>query len=1087
MRIIKTTILMAVLFAMSAASLVAKEDEKENKPPFSDSTFSALKFRNIGPAYMSGRIADIAVDQKNPSTWYVAVGSGGVWKTENAGTTWTPIFDKQDVYSIGDVTIDPSNSEIIWVGTGENNGGRHISFGDGIYKSLDGGKSWKNMGLKKSEHISDIIIHPKDSNTVWAAVQGPLWSKGGERGLYKTTDGGKTWKQVLKPDDKWTGVTSLVIDPRDPNKLYAATWSRQRTIATYVGTGPAAGIYRSDDGGENWTKLKKGLPAGNKGKIGLAISPMKPDVIYATIETDNRKGGFYRSANQGASWKKVSDEVGGGTGPHYYQEIFADQHQFDRVYIASNHSKMSDDGGKTWTPLNLDRKHVDDHAMAFHPTDPDFALVGSDGGVYMSHDRMATWRYIANLPLAQFYKIAVDDAKPFYTVYGGTQDNSTQGGPSRTGKTEGIKNKDWFLTLFGDGHQPATEPGNPDIMYSQWQQGNLTRRDLKTKEVVYIKPQPRVGEPAERFNWDAPINVSTHDPKRLYFASQRVWRSDDRGDSWVPISGDLTKNLNRMHQPVMGRTWSVEAGWDLYAMSEFHTIANFSESPVDENILWVGTDDGIIQVSTNGGKTWKKIELDDISGIPENAYVNDIRADLFDPNTVYVALDNHKYGDYKPYLIKSTNLGKSWTSLAKTLPEKHLVWRIVQDHVNKDLMFIGTEFGVFFTVDGGKKWLELKGGIPTISTRDVRIQRRENDLVAGTFGRGIYILDDYSPLRSLDKKALEKDALLFAPSRPVKWFKLDSGHTSSDGNDTFSAKNPEHGATFTYYLKDSLLTEKEKRKKAEKKMVKDKKYPKYPSWETVELENQEAKPAVYLEITDAQGKVINRVKGKTKKGLHRITWDMTYLPQRALTSEKASQQGIMVEPGSYTATLYQRKGSNVKQLASPVGFKLEAIYQPALSGPSSNETRQFNQQLIAADRRFSSSEAVLKDLSKTLKIIRTAISNTPANIAGLEKGYAQILSEVNAINGKMYGLKSRNRMGTKPANISSRLSYAKSASWSTYGPTKQHIEQFGYAKEGMNDVESRIKNLQEKTLPALQKAIVDAGGSWTPGSPMITQ
>lgn len=1084
MNILKPIILVAILAASCTDGLVAKKPEK--KSPFNKGNFSSLKFRSIGPAYMSGRIADIAVDQKNPSTWYTAVGSGGVWKTVNAGTTWTPIFDKQAVYSTGDVTIDPSNSNIIWVGTGENNGGRHISFGDGIYKSLDGGKTWKNMGLKESERISDIIIHPKNSNIVWAAVQGPLWSKGGERGLYKTVDGGKNWEQVLKPDDEWTGVTSLVMDSRNPDKLYAATWSRQRTVATYVGTGPAAGIHRSDDGGKTWTKLKMGLPGGNLGKIGLAISPMKPDVIYATIETDNRKGGFYRSADQGASWKKMSNEVGGGTGPHYYQEIFADQHQFDRVYIASNYSKVSNDGGKTWTPVNVKRKHVDDHAMAFHPTDPDFVLIGSDGGIYMSHDRMATWRFMANLPLTQFYKIAVDDSMPFYMVYGGTQDNSTQRGPSRTNKTEGIKNKDWSLTLFGDGHQPATEPGNPDIVYSQWQQGNLARRDMNTNENVYIKPQPRPGEPAERFNWDAPINVSTHDPKRLYFASQRVWRSDDRGDSWTPISEDLTKNENRLHQPVMGRTWSVEAGWDLYAMSEYHTIANFSESPIDENILWVGTDDGLIQVSSDGGKNWKKIDLSNVKGVPATAYVNDIRADLFDANTVYVALDNHKYGDFKPYLIKSTNLGKSWESLAGTLPEKHLVWRIVQDHVKKDLMFIGTEFGVFFTVDGGKKWLELNGGIPTISTRDVKIQRRENDLVAGTFGRGIYILDDYSPLRNLTEKSMDESALLFAPGRPVKWFIQDYNHSNYDGDDRFAAKNPKHGATFTYYLKDSLLTAKAKRKKAEKEKAKDKEYAKYPSWEVVEAELQEAKPAVYLEIKDDKGQIVNRVKAKTNKGLHRVTWNMTYASQRAMKDKKSYGRGLMAAPGNYTATLYQRVDGVIKELAAPVKFDLEAIYEPSLAGASSNESLEFGKQLIATDRSFSSAEAVVSSASKTLKVIRAAIDKTPGDIAALETQYAAINAEINAIKHKMYGFKSQDKMGTKPANISSRLGYAQSAAWSSYGPTKQHRDQLSYATKGLKEVVSSVKSINETKLPQLQDAIISAGGPWTPGAKLIT-
>ena len=1075
----------AVSIALSCSPTYADKNDKDEI--FSSLTFKAMELRNIGPAYMSGRIADIAIDQNNPSTWYTAVGSGGVWKTTNAGTTWTPIFDDQPVYSIGDVTIAPSNSNIIWVGTGENNGGRHISFGDGVYKSVDGGQTWKNMGLSKSEHVSDIIIHPINPDIVWVSAQGPLWSGGGERGLYKTTDGGETWKQVLTPADKWTGVTSLLIDPRNPDKLYAATWARQRSIGAYVGTNEGAGIHTSNDGGETWTELKTGLPEGNMGKIGMAISPMNPDVIYATIETDNRGGGFYRSADQGASWTKMSDEVGGGTGPHYYQEIFADQHQFDRVYIASNYSKVSDDGGKTWTPINTKRKHVDDHAMAFHPTDPDFVLMGSDGGIYMSHDRMANWRFMANLPLTQFYKVAPDDSTPFYKIYAGAQDNSTQGGPSRTMREEGIKNKDWFLTLGGDGHGPATEPGNPDIVYSQWQQGNLTRVDMKTREGVYIKPQPLPGDPAERYNWDAPINVSAHDPARIYFASQRVWRSDDRGDSWTAVSGDLTKNGNRMHSPLMGRTWSVEAGWDLYAMTEFHTIANFAESPVDENILWAGTDDGIIQVTTNGGKSWKKIELDDIRGIPANSYVNDIRADLYDPNTVYVALDNHKYGDYKPYLIKSTNLGKSWTSLAEDLPEKHLVWRIVQDHVNKDLLFIGTEFGVFFSVNGGKKWVELDGGMPTISTRDVKIQRRENDLVAGTFGRGIYILDDYAPLRSLTEKSMQQDAILFGPSRPVKWFQLDDNHTDSDGDDRFVAKNPEHGATFTYYLKDSLLTAKEKRQEADKKAVEDKKYPKYPSWEAVEAENQEAEPAVYIEVRDSEGDIIKRVDGKTKKGLHRLTWDMKYASTNPLTEKDSKNNGLMALPGSYTATLFKRVGTKVTPLSEPVSFELAAIVEGALEGATPQEMEVYGSAVSDAQKRAISATTVLKHLKDTMALLRTAIDRTPSDIAKLEAQFAAIQEEIHAVNRQFYGLKSRDRMGIKPANIMSRLRYARSALGSSYGPTAQHKDQLGYANDSLDSAVARIGTLQSTAVPALQQAVVEAGGPWTSGLPVINK
>ena len=1075
-----TALALAATLALPTTAFAAKDKDET----MSSATFSGMKLRNIGPAYMSGRIADIEVDQKDPATWYVAVASGGVWKTENAGTTWTPLFDKESVYSTGDVTMDPSNSEIIWVGTGENNGGRHISFGDGVYRSGNGGKTWKNMGLEKSEHISDIVVHPSDSNTVWVSAQGPLWTKGGQRGLYKTTDGGKTWRNTLEVDE-WTGVTSLVIDPRNPDKLYAATWQRQRTVAAYIGTGPGSAIYTSDDGGETWQKLTEGLPKTNMGKIGLAISPMNPDVVYAAIEIDERKGGFYRSSNRGGSWVKMSDEVSGGTGPHYYQEIFANPHTFDRVHMASNTSKTSNDGGKTWTPMNNKNKHVDDHAIAFHPTDPDFMLVGSDGGIYETKDSQKKWRYIGNLPVTQFYKIAADDAKPFYFVYGGTQDNSTQGGPSRTDRVDGIKNSDWFLTLFADGHQPATEPGNPDILYSQWQQGSLARHDRTTGEIVVIQPQAKPGEPAERFNWDAPINVSQHDPKRLYHASQRLWRSDDRGDSWTAISGDLTRNENRLHMKMMDRTWSAEAGWDLYAMSNYNTIANVAESAVDENILYVGTDDGLIQVTSDGGKTWARQEIGKIKGIPATAYVNDIRADLFDKDTVYVALDNHKYGDYKPYLIKSTNRGKSWKSISSNLPDKHLVWRIVQDHVNKDLLFLGTEFGLFFTVDGGKKWVELTGGVPTISFRDVVIQRRENDLVAGSFGRGIYILDDYTPLRNMTANDLEADALLFT-ARTAPWYRPNALHSDSQGDDQFVAKNPEFGATLTYYLKDDLKTAKQVRQKKDKALVKDGKGTLYPDWATLEAENREAKPAVYLTIKDEDGNVVRRVDGPSKKGIHRVTWDLKYPSQSAITgaSERGGRGsgGTLAAPGTYTATLSSRVNGIATELAAPVSFNVEVMRSGALKGSTPEEMTAFARKASHAMRAISASTATISELKKKLVLFRKALDRSLVADASLEAQWHAMRGELFEMDEALTGLKSRQRKGSAPDTIQSRVSFAMFSASSTYGPTKTHKEQFNYAMEEFGSLKDRLNVLAQTTVPAFQSALEDAGAPWTPGA-----
>ncbi|HEY9113605.1 MAG TPA: hypothetical protein VIN10_02840, partial [Bacteroidales bacterium] len=500
----KLSTLLSIILTIFSTSLFSQDTVTEL---MSDKTFSGLKLRSIGPAFTSGRIADIVIHPENNNLWYVAAGSGGVWKTENLGVTWKPIFDKQPVYSIGCITIDPSNPHTVWVGTGENVGGRHVGFGDGIYRSADDGENWVNMGLKESQHISKIIVHPKNSDIIWVAAQGPLWNKGGERGIFKSIDGGKTWKKTLG-DDAWTGATDILIDSRNPDRLYAATWQHARTVAAYMGGGPGTAIYRSEDGGETWLKLTEGLPRSDMGKIGLAISPQQPDVIYAAIELERRTGAVYRSSNRGASWQKMSDAVSKATGPHYYQELYASPHQFDRLYLMDTDIQVSEDGGKTFTRLKSVKKHVDNHAIAFRSDEKDYLLVGSDGGVYESYDLAENWRFISNLPLTQYYKLALDDAKPFYFVYGGTQDNGTQRGPAQTDNKQGISNEDWKTVLGADGHQPATEPGNPNIMYGEFQEGYLWRVDLKTGEKVFIQPQPGEGENYERYNWDSPILVS---------------------------------------------------------------------------------------------------------------------------------------------------------------------------------------------------------------------------------------------------------------------------------------------------------------------------------------------------------------------------------------------------------------------------------------------------------------------------------------------------------------------------------------------------------------------------------------------------
>ncbi|MDH3783686.1 MAG: glycosyl hydrolase, partial [Acidobacteriota bacterium] len=822
----KRKVRLGLVLAFVAASFVTSfAAEAKKDAVWSTKTFEGLELRSLGPGFMSGRIADVAIHPEDENLWYVAVGSGGVWKTVNAGVTFTPVFDDQSSYSIGCVTVDPSNPHRVWVGTGENVGGRHVGYGDGIYVSHDGGKNWANKGLKESEHISRIVVHPENPDVVWVAAQGPLWSKGGERGVYKTTDGGESWKRTLG-DDAWVGATEIVIDPRDPNRLYAASWQRHRTVASYMGGGPGTGLHRSVDGGETWELLSEGLPESRMGKIGLAISPQQPDVLYAAIELDRRKGAVYRSADRGSTWSKMSEAVAGGTGPHYYQELYASPHAFDRLYLAGVRMQVSDDGGKTFRRVKEVYKHSDNHALAFRPSDPDYLLMGSDGGLYESFDLAENWRFMENLPVTQFYKLALDDAEPFYNIYGGTQDNSTEGGPSRTDNVQGIQNSDWRVVLDWDGHQPATEPGNPDILYAERQEGFLSRVDLTTGEVVHVQPQAGEGEDHERFNWDAPILVSPHKPTRLYFASQRVWRSDDRGDSWRAVSGDLTRDQDRFELPIMGATQSWDNAWDVLAMSNYNTITSLAESPMQEGLLWAGTDDGRLHVTTDGGENWRLIEAGDLPGVPDTAFVNDIKASLYEAQTVFVALDNHKYGDYTPYLLKSTDNGKSWKSIRGDLPDRTLVWRVVQDHERRELLFAGTEFGIYFTVDGGTRWLRLKGGVPTISFRDLAIQRREDDLVGASFGRGFYVLDDIAPLREVSVEQLEQPATLFG-TRKAWWYVprsalgFDPGK-GDQGASHFLAPNPPFGSVFTYYLKEDLKTAKATRQETEKTAVEEK-------------------------------------------------------------------------------------------------------------------------------------------------------------------------------------------------------------------------------------------------------------------------
>ncbi|MDZ7715341.1 MAG: hypothetical protein U5J95_03930 [Balneolaceae bacterium] len=1062
------------LFLFSSIPLLAQDGGSI----VSETNYNALELRNIGPALTSGRIADIAIHPEDESIWYVAVGSGGVWKTTNSGTTWDPIFDNQSSYSIGSVTIDPNNHNIIWVGTGENVGGRHVGFGDGVYKSTDAGKTWKNMGLKNSDHISRVVVHPENSDVIWVAAQGPLWSKGGDRGLYKSTDGGETWNKTLG-NDEWVGVTDIVMDPRNPDRLYAATWQRHRTVAAYLGGGPGTGIHRSEDGGETWKELKNGIPGSNMGKIGLAVSPQKPDIVYAAITLDHTEGGVFMSSNRGESWKKMSNTVAGGTGPHYYQELYASPHKFGTIYLMDVTTEVSNDHGDNFREINDGGKHSDDHAIAFKMSDPDYLLIGADGGLYESFDNAENWHFIDNMPITQFYKVSVDDAKPFYNVYGGTQDNGSLGGPSRTQESAGITNAHWDKTLFADGHDSATEPGNPNIVYAETQQGGLHRVDMITGDPTFIQPQAGEGEDHERFNWDAPIEVSFHKPTRLYFASSRVWRSENRGDSWTAISPDLTRDQERITLDIMGKQQSWDNAWDVNAMSNYNTITSIGESPLNENLIYAGTDDGLLQVTEDGGENWRKIEVGSIKGVPGTAFVNDIKADRFDENTVYVALDNHKYGDYKPYLVKSTDRGESWSLISEDLPDRHLVWRVIQDHEKQDLLFAGTEFGIFFTVDGGEEWMELNGGVPTISFRDLEIQREHNDLVAASFGRSFFILDDYTPLRQISEETLNQDGMLFN-TRDAFWFAPDNP-VGSQGDDRYAAENPDFGAVFTYYLKDSYETKEAERKQRERELEEDEDVS-FPGWDQLDAEMREQSPQAVITIKDQNGNVVNRVTGPAKKGIHRVNWELRYASKDVVSLDAPSSGGgwfgggFMVTPGTYTASLSVVEEGKTTQLSEPVTFDVVPLQSGAIERTDDEEIIAFRETLEEFQQEMTMTTNKLRTQMDKVNAMQRALNRASKENPELANRLNDARLQLLELEDEFNGSEAKNKIGEKnPPSPRDRMFVGFRALNSTYGPTEMHKNTVAIGQQELATFQQKLNSFISDTMNPLEQSFEDAG------------
>ncbi|HLO42017.1 MAG TPA: hypothetical protein VK176_13405 [Phycisphaerales bacterium] len=1059
----------------------ATEPAKDAKPApkLNAGTFGALSARSLGPSLMSGRIADLAVNPENHSEFYVAVASGGVWKTTNGGVSFNPIFDGYGSYSIGCITIDPTNSKVVWVGSGENNSQRSVGFGDGIYVSRNGGQSFQNVGLGASEHIGMIRVDPRNSQVVYAAAMGPLWSDGGDRGVYKTVDGGKTWERVLHISDM-TGVNEIHMDPRDPDVLYATAYQRRRHVWTLINGGPESGIHKSTDGGKTWRAINSGLPGGDKGRIGLCISPADPDVLYAIVEAAEGAGGIYRSRDRGETWERRNGYM--TSSPQYYNELFADPKNPDRFYTIDTVPHMSDDGGATMRPMALDAVHVDFHVLWIDPSDTDHILGGCDGGLYETFNRGQQWRHTPNLPVVQFYRVATDNALPFYNVYGGTQDNNTYGGPSRTTDSVGISNEMWFETVGGDGFEPAIDPKDPNIVYSQWQHAGLIRFNRQTGEQLDIKPREKPGDQPYVWNWDTPLLISPHNNHRLYIASRVLHRSDDRGGSWRVISPDLTRGIDRNQLKVMGVIQKPEAVAKHASTSIYGNCVSLTESPKVEGLLYVGTDDGLVHVTEDGGTTWRKIES--FPDVPTNTYVSELESSVHNPDRIYAAFDNHKNGDFKPYLLRSDDRGRTWTSIAGDLPARDICYTVAEDHVNPDLLFVGTEFGCYYTLNGGKNWYKV-AGLPTIPVRDLEIQRRENDLVMATFGRGFYVLDNYTPLRDASEALLERPTHFFAVKPALSYLERSrmGGGRGSQGSTYYAAPNPPFGAVITYWMKEKVTSRKDRRKEAQGKDGWT-----YPTMDDFRAEDTELDPQVFMTIRDSAGTVMRRMAVSREAGIQRVTWDLrthsTYPAGGGGVPGGEGGGGPLVPPGTYSVQLSRIVDGVITEISDKQNFEVVDLNASSMAAKGQDRTEKFafEQKTGELNRALQAAIRVASDAQDRISELRRATSVTPGMDQAVLKELHDLRAAFTSIQTRLTGDRTvARRYDPEPISISDRVgTILGGLAASTEPPTPTQREQYAYAADEFAQVLAGLKE-QLAALERVQARFDPAGAPWTSG------
>ena len=1013
---------------------------------------STLRFRSIGPAVMSGRIEDIAVASSPGArggslgtVFYVGSASGGVWKTTNGGMSWSPVVDQAGPSSIGAVAVAPSDSDIVWVGTGEDNNLRSVSYGDGVYKSADGGKSWEHMGLGTSQHVGRIRIHPADPDVVWVAAVGPLWAAGGERGVFKTTDGGKTWRNVLSVDQH-TGAADVILDPSDPDVLYAATHQRERRAYNFVGGGPGSGIWKSTDGGETWTRLSRGLPTSDMGRIGLDVAASHPSTVYAVIEGSEQ--GVYRTDDGGASWRKASDIA---SIPWFFGEIRVDPTDPERVYHLGVRLQVSSDGGATWE-VTAREVHADQHAMWINPENPAHLILGNDGGLYVSRDRGGSWDFSPNLPVAQFYALGLDMAEPFFGIAGGLQDNSTWGGPSRTRSSGGIFNADWRRMAGGDGFYAAIDPTDPDVAYVESQGGVILRYDRRTGDRKGIQPQAPEGERPYRFNWSAPIRISPWDPSTVYFAGNHLFKTTDRGDSWTRLGEDLTRDIDEDSLPLMGKVQERGAVSLHEGVADFGTISDIDISPLQRGLLITGSDDGVVAVSTDDGQTWTKQTR--FPGVPDTAYVSKVRLSRHDAAVMYVTFDNHRSNDFEPYVIRSADGGKSWTNISPDLPAFGNVNAFAEHHANADLLFLGTEMGVYVSTDGGGSWTRMRGGIPNVLVHDMAIHPRDNTLVVATHGRGFYVLDDLGPLEHLaEAKGAERAFLV-----PVKseWLISPDASPGSGTHATrdYAGANPPVGTNVSYLLKSAASDLK-------------------------------------LEIL-AGSQVVRTLDAPTTAGLHHVLWDFRMdAPYSGPAGGQAQQPslggfggssvaGVPVAPGTYTARL------TAGEVALERTFTVKKDPLLRLTDAQIAELRDFRMSQQRLNAKLTMAIRQSEEIREQVTQARTALAEVEAPAAlksmldTLERDLGDIRNKLGAGAGAPSG--GRDPSTRVPVRtVRQLLSTAAGASRANAMPTQQEKDALALVPARLDPEVARLNALVTERMPALLEALDEAGVPWTPG------